>query len=82
MIIWHNKSTRKGNYQNHNTNKMLQFKDSKTKSLFRETFKSLNEEKQSKFAREVKKLADKKLVSDSQDFEVNVNDLRAVINSI
>lgn len=61
---------------------MLQFKDSKTSKLFRETFKSLSEEKQSKFAREVKTIANKKIVSDSQDFEITVSDLRTALAKI
>lgn len=61
---------------------MLQFKDSKTSKLFRDTFRSLSEENQAKFAREVKTIADKKIVSDSQDFEVTVSDLRTALATI
>jgi len=61
---------------------MMQFNNQNTSSLFKKTVKSLPENKQAIFAREVKKIADKKIVSDSDDFTVNINDLRTALANI
>ncbi len=61
---------------------MLQFKDSKTKTMFSKTLKNLTEEKQSKFAGEVKRIADKKIVSESDDFTITFEDLKIAISKI
>ena len=61
---------------------MLQFKDSKTKTMFSRALKNLTEEKQSKFAGEVKRIADKKIVSESDDFTITFEDLKIAILKI
>ena len=55
---------------------MLQFKDTKTQSLFKKAMISLEGERQLGFAREVKHIADIKLYADSQDFTINFTDLQ------
>lgn len=56
---------------------MLQFNNSTTSKIFKTTMKTLEGDKQASFAKEVKNIADKKIISDSDDFTVNIQDLQA-----
>lgn len=84
MITWHNISIPKGALIKNPQYKymMIQFKNSTTKTLFKKTASELDNAQQAKFISEVKKIADKKIVSDSDDFTVNVSDLKVAIAKI
>ena len=60
----------------------MQFNNQTTSSLFKKTMKSLPENKQAVFARTVKKIGDKKIVSDSTDFTITVDDLKNALATI
>lgn len=60
----------------------MQFNNQSTSSLFKKTMKALPESKQATFARTVKKIADKKIVSDSADFTITVDDLKIALATI
>lgn len=60
----------------------MQFNNQTTSSLFKKTVKSLPENKQALFAREVKRIGDEKITSDSDDFTITVDDLKTALATI
>lgn len=60
----------------------MQFNNQKTRSLFNRAMRNLTEEKSVRFAKEVKKIGDKKIISDSDDFTITVDDLKTALANI
>ena len=61
---------------------MMQFNNQKTRTLFNRAMRNLTEEKGTLFAREVKRIGDKKILSDSDDFTITVDDLKTALATI